>query len=142
MRSKENRSRELRALCAEPHPDDGVDPRRAFTREAERQASGTDRKTRQLCKQAERALRAALGGEVADEGLRLLDVVGVEPAPDASRLRVIVRAPHDDGSTAEWSARLQRAAGFLRSRVAHDITRKRAPELTFSVERSAAEGDA
>ena len=141
MRSKENRSREFRALCAEPHPDDGVDPRRAFKREGDQQAARTDRKTRQLCKQAERALRAALGGEVADDGLRLLELVGVEPAPDASCLRVIVRVPHDCGSTTEWSARLQRAAGFLRSRVARDITRKRAPELTFSVERSPAEGD-
>ena len=142
MRSKDKRFAEFRALCAECHADDGVDPRRAFTRESKGRKHAADRKTRQLCKQAQRALAAALGSESGDERLQLAEIVGVEPSPDSSRLRVIVCVPATGGSSGEWLERLQRARGFLRACLAGAITRKRVPELTFSVQRPAAEGGA
>lgn len=90
-----------------------------------------ERKERQLCRQVQEALGEALA--TAREPL-LWDVwiEAVEPAPDASRLAVIVRCPHGtDPSRIEES--LSRAAGLLRTEVAQAITRKRAPTLHFEV---------
>src|SRR5439155_5281464 len=67
--------------------DDGVDVYRGFGR---RLLHKHDRKTRQLCRQAQRALMLALAG-CGDPVLQSVCIQAVEPAPDASRLRVIVR---------------------------------------------------
>jgi ribosome-binding factor A len=134
MRLNQNRSEKLRALCGELHADDGVDPRTAFTREWTQRESAADRKTRQLCKQAQRALAAALGGECGDARLRLAEVVAVEPSPDSSRLRVTVIVPPAGGTSVEWRQRFEAATGFLRASLARAITRKRVPELTFGVQ--------
>src|SRR6185295_13430571 len=51
-----------------------------------------ERKTKQLCRQAAESLGDALA-EFDDERLRDVWIVVVEPAPDASRLCAVVRAP-------------------------------------------------
>jgi hypothetical protein len=93
-----------------------------------------DHKTAQLCRQVFRALSLALG-ECADDLLRELILHDVTPAPDASRLLVRVgfsmAAP--DIGIAEVLARLAQASGFLRHQVAMVITRKRAPEIFFTL---------
>ena len=71
----------------------------------------------------------------ADPVLRDLLVVDVAPAPDTKRMLVsVVLAPsaaeHDPG---EVLSHLHRAQGHLRSEVAAEITRKKAPELNFRV---------
>lgn len=56
-------------------------------------------------------------------------VAGVAPAPDASRLAVVIACrPENLGETR--SAVLARA-GHLRSAVATGLTRRRAPEIAF-----------
>lgn len=92
-----------------------------------------DHKTRQLCRQVERALNLALGGECNDDLLRELLVESVVPFPNASRLlaRVVVPKHLDDVPLADVMARLNVAAPLLRRLVAQAITRKRAPELSF-----------
>jgi ribosome-binding factor A len=89
------------------------------------------RKQRQLCRQVQEAEGQALA--VLDDSI-LQDawVMDVEPAPDASRLAVFVRAP-PGARREEVLSRLERIAGYLRSEVAGAITRKRAPTLTFRV---------
>lgn len=96
-------------------------------------AKRASHKTAQLCRQVFRAVSLALG-ECGDDVLRELTVVDVEPAPDAARLLVRVGLPAGDHATAahEVLARLAAATGFLRRKVAAAITRKRAPELTFT----------
>jgi len=87
------------------------------------------RKTWQFCRQVQRALTLALAD--ADAGLGGLFVEAVSPAPDCGRLLVhIAAAPGVDLTTA--LAELRRRAPVLRAEVAHAITRKRAPELTFA----------
>src|SRR5688500_5974034 len=92
-----------------------------------------DHKTRQLCRQVERALNLALGGECNDDLLRELLVESVVPFPNASRLlvRVVVPKHLDDVPLADVLERLNAAAPLLRRLVAQAITRKRAPELSF-----------
>lgn len=94
-------------------------------------ASRLARKERQLCRQAREALGEALA--TLDDGV-LMDVwvAAVEPAPDGSRLAVIVQAPRD-AALEDVRERLDRVAGYLRAEVAGAIHRKRAPTLVFQV---------
>lgn len=109
-----------------------------FRRSADRKAN---QKARQLSRQVYRTLSVALAG-CGDEVLQNLTVVSVDPAPDAGHLLVTVSAgaaadgadPADAvGALPDVLDRLGRAAGRLRSAVARDVVRKRAPELSFRV---------
>lgn len=118
----------LRALCAEIHPDDGTDPR--FEKKlAATPSKQQDRKLQQLCKQVMSVLHLSL---FSAEELANANIVRVEPFPNASRLRVVIAIPV---SVARESvaAYLERCRGFLRCEIARAISRKRAPELVFSV---------
>ena len=102
-----------------------------------------EHKTRQLCRQAYRALVSALAGECGDPVLQGLTVLAVTPGPDASRLLVDVQP----GAEAlrlplhEILGRLEHVRGLLRHAVASAIVRKRAPELVFRcVGRTTTEG--
>ena len=94
-----------------------------------------DFKTEQLCKQVERAASLALAVQSLGDVLAGAVVAAVEPAPDASRLRItVVLAPGrgvDDLGEA-WAA-LSRATPGFRAEVARSISRKRVPELTWGV---------
>jgi ribosome-binding factor A len=89
-----------------------------------------DRKTLQLCRQVAETLGSVLAGQCDDVVLQGLDVVDISPAPDASRLLVMVRPldPEEPGRVLE---RLDRASGRLRSEVAAAITRRKTPVLAF-----------
>lgn len=91
-----------------------------------------ERKTRQLCREVERTLVCALG-DCSDELVRELVVVGVEPAPDASRLAVRVAMPSGGADARLVIERLERMRGHLREQIARAVSRKRAPELTFEL---------
>jgi ribosome-binding factor A len=93
-----------------------------------------DRKTRQLCKQVERIVSLLFAGEVSDSHLSQLSVATVEPMAGASRLMVVVvSGTRDPQKLLEIRERLERARGFIRSEVAQEIHRKKAPELSFMV---------
>jgi ribosome-binding factor A len=116
-------------LCSDWRADDGLDPR--FLND---QPNGkvSNRKALQLCRQVERALSGALEGDI----LRDLRVQSVHPAPDASRLLVVL-AFHGPAliSTAEVLAALERQKSKLRSEVAAAIHRRKTPELSFQLVR-------
>jgi ribosome-binding factor A len=98
------------------------------------------RKVRQLCRQVQEAVGAALGS-LDDELLNAVWVAEVEPEPDASRLVVFIEVGADTPGEHVF-ARLERVAGFVRGEVAAAITRKRTPTLVFRVLlREAVEGD-
>ena len=91
-----------------------------------------DRKTLQLCRQVQRALTLALGGECDDEVLRDVYVESVEPMGGPSQLLVRVAVPLGAGVSAmDVLARLNDRSGRLRVLVAQSICRKRAPGLAF-----------
>jgi ribosome-binding factor A len=93
-----------------------------------------ERKVQQVCREVERTLSYAFG-ECADELVRDLVVVAVEPAPDGSRLMVSLcpssgKLAVDIG---ELLARVQEVRGFLRREIAAALQRKRTPELAFRI---------
>lgn len=87
-----------------------------------------ERKTRQFCRQVERALNLALAG--CGASLSGVVVEEVLPAPGCGRLLVRVLIPNGC-AVADVIVELGREAPRLRSEVAMAITRKRAPELFF-----------
>ncbi len=91
-----------------------------------------ERKTRQLCREVERTLSCALG-DCNDALVRELVIVGVEPAPDASRLAVRVAMPPGGADARLVIEHLERMRGHLREEIARAVARKRAPELTFEL---------
>jgi ribosome-binding factor A len=95
------------------------------------QSRKTQRKDRQLCGQAQRAISLALS-DLDDEVLSALWVVKVEPAPTASRLMIWVAGPRGSSAT-EILARLHAASGILRAEVASAICRKQVPVLAFAI---------
>lgn len=123
--------RRMRELCGEPAADDGIDPR-ILKRKQERQAQ-KDGKTRalQLCSQIAQAINLCLSSS-SDAVLSQLVVTGVEPAPDISRVRVVVaNQPGTEVHPEVALDHLQQASGWLRSEVAEAIHRKKTPGLTF-----------
>lgn len=90
-----------------------------------------ERKTRQLCGQVAEAVSLALA-ECDDPVLNELLVEAVQPAPSASRLRVIVSAPPGASAPGIFEA-LEKVRGYLRHEVAGQISRKRTPELCFEL---------
>jgi ribosome-binding factor A len=89
-----------------------------------------NRKTRQFCRQVQRALNLALADHRADDGCHDLFVDDVSPAPHCGHLLVHVSIPNGR-VIADALGVLRRDAGRLRSEVATAIARKRAPELSF-----------
>lgn len=121
---------ELRQLCAQLYPDDGVNPREDKRREVQRKKN--DRKLRQLCKQVANALQLSLAELATSSTLTSADIREVQPAPNAGRLRVIVVV---DNPTQLQPAQtlLERLTGRLRADVAAAISRRKTPELIFEV---------
>lgn len=119
-------------LCGRLGEDDGIDPRDYF----DNRERGRDlRKARQLCKQVARTLDLVLSGELDDDMLRNLIVDAVEPAPNASRLLVILR-PTTNDELVDVPAVLERLAalrGRLRAEVASSIHRRKVPDLVFQI---------
>jgi ribosome-binding factor A len=137
MNRPQSRQDMLRALCAQPHEDDGLPPPRR-----DRPRNGLSRKDLQLCKQVLRALTTAAGTH-PNPRLHDLEFVAVEPAPDASRLRCFVAARAGLPATrAEVLRLLQAARGHLTAEVAAAITRKRCPTLLFELAPPGAEESA
>jgi hypothetical protein len=111
-----------RALLGDDHP-----ARRSFD-------PREDRKTRQLCQQARRALMLALAGECDDDVLRDVYVEAVEPLDGGSQLLVrVILSAGTDVTRAEVATRLEIRSARLRAIVAGAICRKRAPGLSFIV---------
>jgi hypothetical protein len=124
---KHRDTRRLRDLCAHASDDDGLDPR--YDRK-DSDRSRPNRKDLSLCKQAMRALDLEFASWpwAIDAGLM---INAVEPAPDATCLRVLVSWSAPDLARSEVLARLGARGPSLRAAVALVITRKRAPRLEF-----------
>ena len=89
-----------------------------------------EHKTRQLCRQVQRALNLALAERGSDLGLEELYVDEVTPAAGCGRLLVHFVAP-PNLPLSDVLGSLGRIAPRLRAEVARAISRKRAPELSF-----------
>lgn len=121
-----------RDLCAQPHEDDGINPRE-WTR-GSRDQNGTSRKDLQLCKQVRLAVESALA-QWNDSLLMELVVVSTEPAPDARRIRIVLAAPPRLylERESDLRARLLRAHAFVRAAAAQAVCRKRSPQVLLEL---------
>ncbi len=117
--------------CAEWRPEDGLDPRRERRAEQGRR----EQKDRRLCKEVLRQLSLALAELAREEWAAGLAVVEVQPAPDASRLKVMVTVggTRELAEALELVARLQALEGALRWEIATVVARRRVPELHFEL---------
>ncbi len=126
MPSRKRDADELRALCADIHPDDGVDPRDDTSRDA-MDKEKPDRKLQQLCKQVGQAVQLIVSNMPED-----LHVASVQPAPNAGRLRVVLEVA-DTVDPRHMADILDRSRRFIRNEVATVVSRRRVPELVFAV---------
>ncbi len=129
-RSSRKRSLPTEPLCLQGEPDTYFDST-VHRPSGHNPYEKHERKTRQLCEQVAEALSFALA-ECHNPILADLYIVAVEPAPSASRLRVVVSAELHTHAPATLEA-LERARGYLRGQIASEIHRKRTPELCFAV---------
>lgn len=93
----------------------------------------TNWKLQQLCRQVERAAALALAEVDVPVGAAVAEVA---PAPDASRLGVVVvllAAGSGAQHLVDTRAALERRAAAFRSEIARAIHRKRVPEVVFDV---------
>ncbi len=102
------------------------------TYEADSRRRVRERKTAQLCAQAQRALDSVVQNELLDADLSGLAVAEVRPHPDAGRLLVVLTAPQ--GCELERAKQaLEGTCGRLRRALGRTISRKRVPLLSFAV---------
>ncbi len=83
----------------------------------------------QLCRQVFDALTYAL----AETSIEDLALATVTPAPSAARLLVTLVPTRKDVDLVAALARVNGVAGHLREEVAHEVTRRRTPELVFRI---------
>ena len=122
----------LSAHCGQLGADDGVDPNEFF--KASSFQTKSNKKAIQLCHQVGCCLSLVMG-DCDDPIVQSLSVVNVMPAPDSSRLLVVLEA--DDAPQAmdrdQVLVRVNLQLPRLRSEVARWIHRKRVPNLIVQV---------
>ncbi len=93
-----------------------------------------------IADQIQRELADLIRLEVRDPRVGMVTLTGVELSRDQSHAKVfftVFGAPSDAQQAREG---LQRAAGFLRSSLAHRLTTRTVPELTFAYDESVERG--
>ena len=94
-----------------------------------------------IADQIQRDLAELIRLEVRDPGVvGMVTLTGVELSRDQSHAKVyftVLGAPSDAEQAREG---LQRAAGFLRSSLAHRLTTRKVPELAFAYDESVERG--
>ncbi len=125
---------EVKLLCDDLAPEDGVDPR-ILARPLDTKTKS--HKGQQLCKEAKHTLSLVLAGELSDPTLQNLEVVDVTTNEDGQFLYVLVS--HIDTGIApdenQILNKLHAIQGYLRSAIAQSVKRKRVPALKFKLVR-------
>ena len=115
-------------LCGEIREDDGIDPREFVKRERKKSFIKRDR---QLCSQVKRILNLVLPELCIRFEIYRCEVTSVEPAPDVTRLSVVICVDADCIDSARMA--ISKIGGALRAEVAQSINRKKAPDLAFEI---------
>jgi len=93
-----------------------------------------------IADQIQRELAELIRLEVRDPRVGMVTLTGVELSRDQSHAKVfftVLGAPSDAENAREG---LQRAAGFLRSNLAHRLTTRKVPDLAFAYDESVERG--
>ena len=97
-------------------------------------------RTSRIADQIQRELAELVRTEVRDPRVGLVTVTGVELSRDQSHAKVFFTVLGPEGAAREAQLGLDRAAGFLRSQVAHRLTIRKVPELHFAFDESVERG--
>jgi ribosome-binding factor A len=93
-----------------------------------------------IADQIQRELAEIIRLEVRDPRVGLVTLTGVELSRDQSHAKVFFTTLGPESAAEEAGEGLQRAAGFLRSELAHRLTTRKVPELHFHFDESVERG--
>jgi len=93
-----------------------------------------------IADQIQRSLAELIRTEVRDPRVGMVTLTGVELSRDQSHAKVFFTVLGPQSAGAEALEGLQRAAGFLRSQLAHELTTRKVPELHFAYDESVERG--
>jgi ribosome-binding factor A len=100
----------------------------------------SDSRRARIADQIQRELAEAIRLELRDPRVGLITLTGVELSGDQSHAKVFFTVLGAESAAREAAEGLQRAAGFLRSQLAHRLTIRKVPELHFEFDESVERG--
>ena len=93
-----------------------------------------------IADQIQRSLAELIRTEVRDPRVGMITLTAVELSRDQSHAKVFFTVLGPQAAGAEALEGLTRAAGFLRSQLAHELTTRKVPELHFAYDESVERG--
>jgi ribosome-binding factor A len=93
-----------------------------------------------IADQIQRSLAETIRLELRDPRVGLLTLTGVEVSRDQSHAKVFFTVLGPESAVRDALEGLQRAAGFLRSALAHRLSTRSVPELHFAYDESVERG--
>jgi ribosome-binding factor A len=99
-----------------------------------------DSRRARIADQIQRSLAEAIRLELRDPRVGLITLTGVELSRDQSHAKVFFTVLGAESAAHDATEGLQRAAGFLRSELAHRLTTRKVPELHFEFDESVERG--
>jgi ribosome-binding factor A len=105
-----------------------------------RSAGASRPRAARIADQIQRELAELIRLELRDPRVKLVTLTGVELSNDKSHAKVFFTVLGADGQQEEVLEGLTRAAGFLRSALAHRLSTRTVPELHFAYDESIERG--
>ena len=99
-----------------------------------------DSRRARIADQIQRELAEVVRLELRDPRVGLVTLTGVELSRDQSHAKVFFTALGAESAARDAAEGLQRAAGFLRTQLAHRLTTRKVPELHFEFDESVERG--
>ncbi len=93
-----------------------------------------------IAEQIQRELAELIRLEVRDPRVGMVTLTGVEISGDQSHAKVFFTVLGPESAARDAQEGLQRAAGFLRSGIAHRLSTRSVPELHFTFDESVERG--
>jgi len=93
-----------------------------------------------IAEQIQRELAELIRLEVRDPRVGMVTLTGVEMSGDQSHAKVFFTVLGPESAARDAEEGLQRAAGFLRSGIAHRLSTRSVPELHFTFDESVERG--
>ena len=97
-------------------------------------------RARRVAGEIQRELSEILRTELKDPRVGMITLTGVEISPDLAHAKVFFTSLGPTDTLAEKTARLQRAAGFLRTMLGARLKIHNVPELRFAYDASVEQG--
>ena len=99
-----------------------------------------DSRAARIADQIQRSLAELIRLELRDPRVNLVTLTGVELSRDKAHAKIFFTVMGGEAQQEETLEGLQRAAGFLRSALAHRLTTRTVPQLAFAYDESIERG--